>query len=141
MLLITVRDISVMGSYILVSANPSYSVLRIINIGDFLTRLEIIYAIIIISLLFFKVSIVYFAAVSGFSQLMKFNTYQFLINVFGVLIIIYAMAAFSAEYEHSVWLARAAAVYSMLFLFILPAATLIVAAIRKLPGKKDAKPA
>jgi len=140
LLIIVVRDIAVLGSYTLVSTMPSFSVLRLIDVAEILTRLEILYAVTLTALLFFKVSILYFAAVSGFSRLLKFDSYRFLIYIFGALIVVYSIGVFRASYENTLWVHRAAATYSTTFVFVLPAITLIVAIIRSRFKKKKENP-
>jgi spore germination protein KB len=140
MFFIVIRDIAVLGNYIAVSTIPSFAALRLIDIGEILTRLEVIYAFILIALYFFKVSVLFYASVSAFSRLMKFDSYKSLIYIFGSLIVVYGLAVFKSTFEHSEWLNTAVAGYSTFFLFILPAVTLIVALMRKLTMKEAAKP-
>ncbi|NCC48663.1 MAG: hypothetical protein EOM13_06380, partial [Clostridia bacterium] len=140
LLLITLRDIVILGNYTLVSTLPSFSVLRLINLAEIFTRLEILYAILLIVLLFFKVSILYFASVTAVSRLMKFSSYHFLVPVFGGLIVIYAISVFESSFEHMYWKNVAAPIYSTFFELVLPVVTLIVAAVRKVSAKEEAKP-
>jgi hypothetical protein len=80
--------------------------------------------------MFFKVSVLYYAAISGFRQLMNFQSHDFLVFIFGSFIVIYSVTIANAN-EHYAWLASgAAAIYSTLFLILLPAVTLITAASR-----------
>lgn len=141
LLIVTARDIAVLGSYTVVSTMPSFSVLRLIDVGDIFTRLESLYTAIHISLLFFNVSILYYATVSGFSRLLNVKSHQCFIHIFGALMITGALSVFESSYEHTQWNSSAAAIYATLFLFFLPAATLIAAAIRRLPGKETEHPA
>jgi len=131
LLLIILRDIVVLGQTgTLLFTYPSFMVLRFIDVGDILTRMEIIYAFILISLMFFKVIVFYYAAVSGFGRLMKFNTHEFLILIFGALIAIYSFTMMDAN-EHFEWLVSgAAAIHSTVFLVVLPVITLIAATAR-----------
>jgi spore germination protein KB len=129
-LFIIMRDISILGGYATYASMPTYAVVRLIDIGDILTRLEIIYAVTLITLLFFKVSILYFGTVKGFSQLFGIEKYEVFTFMMGVLVIVCAGSFFTSDSEHTEWF-RAAATYSTFFLFILPAVTLIVSEIRK----------
>jgi spore germination protein KB len=130
LLIIVLRDIMVLGQYNTISSMPTYSTIRLVDIGDVLTRLEIVYAVILMSLLFFKVCIVYFAAVSGFSRLFHIDSYQIFVCIFSVLIVIYAAALFVTVSEHIKWNITAAAMYSTFFILILPVLTLIVSFVR-----------
>lgn len=139
LLLIVARDITVLGDSVLFLTLPSYSVVRLINVGEILTRLEIVYSIILIMLLFIKVSAIMFATVSASARLMKFTSYSFLVNILGAFTILYAISVFPSESEHVEWTFRAAPMYSTLFLVVLPAVTLITAAIRKAIQKTPLK--
>jgi spore germination protein KB len=130
LLIIVLRDISVQGSYLSMTTLPTFSTIRLIDTGDVLTRLDIIYAAILISLYFFKISALYFATVSAFSKLVRFEPYKQLILIFGVLIVIYTNAMFMSVSEHTKWKMTTAATYSTFFIVVLPLLTLIVSAVR-----------
>lgn len=130
LLLIVFRDITVLGEFVSIFSMPTFSVIRYIDIADILTRLEIIYAIILIGLLFFKASVIYFAVISGLSKLLRFDSYQALVSVVGVFVVIYAAASFSSVAEHVYWNHTAAATYSTFFILVLPLVTLVVSHAR-----------
>ncbi len=136
-LLIVFRDIAVMGNYLLVSSRPTFSVVRLVNVGEILTRLEIIYAVLLVAMLFFKVSVIYYALVSGISRLLKLQSHKSLVVIFGVWIIVYAQAMFASGFEHMAWNMTAAAVYSTFFVLLLPVVTLSVALIRRVMPKSE----
>ena len=52
LLLVVLRDTVVLGKFTTIFSMPSYFTARYINIGDILTRVEIIYAIVLVGLLF-----------------------------------------------------------------------------------------
>ncbi len=130
LLLIVLRDITVLGKYTSIFAMPTFLSIRMIDIGDILTRLEIVYAVILVSLLFFKVSVVYYATVSSVGRLFETESYRPLIFIFGALIVLYAQASFALLAEHVEWNLTAAATYSTFFLLFLPLLTLIVSWLR-----------
>lgn len=139
-LVVVLRDVAVLGGYINLAANTANSVIRLINVGDILTRLEIVYAAILISMTFFKISILFFVTVSGLSRLFKLQSCKILVSIVGVLIIIYASAFFVSEAEHVQWLFTVAATYSTFFILILPLVTLIVLPLRGNNKKLQTKP-
>ncbi|NCU32359.1 MAG: hypothetical protein EOM23_05400 [Candidatus Moranbacteria bacterium] len=135
-LIIVLRDIAVLGPSTDLFANPSFAVLRFTNIGEILTRIEIIYVLLLIIIMFFKVAAIFYGAVKGFQQLMNFSSYQFLILILGSLMVLYSAVMFGAG-EHAKFLENGAAViHSTFFLVILPAVTLLVAAFRNISYKK-----
>lgn len=142
LLFVVLRDIISLGNFNTMYSMPTFSVIRLIDTGDVLTRLEIVYAVILIILLFFKVGIVYFATVSGISRLLNIEAYQIFIFVIGALSIIYASASFISSTEHAKWNLTAAATYSTIFLLVLPILTLFVSSVRggnkkQLPKRQD----
>lgn len=140
MLIITARDISVQGLFLLESTIPTFSVIRLIDLAEIFTRLEIIYAVILITLLFFKVNILFFAAVTGINRLMNFNSYKFLICIFGTLIMIYSMSLFPTNIELGQFgLSGTAEILASFFEILIPVATLMVAALRGLLKKSIGK--
>lgn len=135
-LLIVVRDIAVMGNYLLLTSSPTFNTIRLIDIGDILTRLEIINAVFLIILLFFKTSILMYATVKGIGKLFGIEQYTIFTFVIGVLIIISANSFFQSSIEQTDWF-KAAATYSTFFIFVLPIVTLIVSVIKKRAQKEE----
>lgn len=136
LLFIVLRDILVLGNYAMVEAMPTYATIRQIDIGDVLTRLEIIYAVTLICVLFFKVSILFYGTVSGFSEMLGIKQYEIFIYISGVLVIVCANMFFQSSAEQSKW-NEAAATYATFFLFVLPVITVIVSEFRK-SAKREA---
>ncbi len=130
LLVVVLRDTLVLGKFISIFSMPSYQVARYIDIGDILTRIEIIYAAILIFILFFKVSILYHSSVSGFCRVFGIESYQPFVYIFGALICIFAFASFATLANHTKWKMTVAPSYSTFFIFILPLLTLIVSFIR-----------
>lgn len=136
LLFIVSRDILVLGDMLLVFALPTYSVIRLIDVGDVLTRVEILYAVILIALMFIKISVLYYATVSAAARLAKTSSHIYLIRITGALSVIFGLSVFGAEYEHMDWTNRAAPIYSSFFIMLLPLLTLGTAAIRGLNKQK-----
>lgn len=128
LLFIILRDIVVLGDYI--ASIPTFLSVRLIDVGDFLTRLEIVYAVLLMSMMFFKVSILLFSTVSGVGKLFNIQQFKYFISIIGVLVIIGANSFFASSAEHSKW-HDAMATYSSFFLFVIPVFTLIVSEIKK----------
>lgn len=137
MIIIVLRDITVMGETTAYFSMPTFSVIRMIDIGDILTRLETVYSTILVTLLFFKVSIIYFALLSGMKRLFEFDSYKFLVQIVGVLIVVFAGGLIGSLADHTRWNLKAAPVYSTFFLLVLPLSTLIVSVIRSGVKKTD----
>lgn len=131
LLFVILRDIATLGPGINALTNPTFSAIRNINIGDILTRMDIIYISVLISLMFYKVTVLYYTSVSGIRRIMKFDEGKFLIYIFGVLVLIYSVSVFKSSSEHAEWLFNgAASMFQTLFLVILPVITLLIAVFR-----------
>jgi spore germination protein KB len=129
-LFLVVRDTAVLGGYVLYVQDPTFNTIRLIDVGDILTRLEIINAVLLITLLFFKVSILLYAVTAGVGQIFNIRESKVFSLIIGVLTVICANVFFVSSSEHQMW-SKAAATYATFFLFVLPLLTLIVSMFRK----------
>ena len=131
LLLIVIRDVSVMGEMISISAYPSHSSIRMIDVGDFLTRMDIVYISILIILMFYKVTVLIYASAAGLQRLLRLDSYKMLLNILCVLLVLYTMIIFKSSSEHVAWLMSGGAEFHhMFFVVLLPLVTLITALLR-----------
>ena len=139
LLVIVVRDVAALDGYLQYTNSPTFSSIRLIDIGDFLTRLEILYASILITTFTFKISVCYYAAIAGLARLFRIENYRIFTGVFGVLIVVATRGIFESAFEHNEW-KRSAPIYSTFFLILLPLIMLLVSFIRfgKYPQKNPA---
>jgi len=134
--IVTVRDIAVLGITSSIIAQPSFEAVRLINIANILTRLEIFVAIVLLVTFFIKVSVFYYAAVLSTAQLFNLRSYFPLVLPSGIiciaLAIILADSAMEQAYISSdVWL-----FYATPYELILPCLTLLIAKLRGLSPKQ-----
>lgn len=134
-LILVARDIAVMGGYTLYASSPTFNTIRLIDVGDILTRLEIINAVFQITLLFFKISIILYAVITGIGQLFNIKENTVFALVIGALTVLCSNFFFSSSSEHLLWF-RAAAPYAMFYQLILPLLMLIVSELRYKRDKK-----
>lgn len=131
-LVVTLRNTVVWGSLISVLANPTFEASRLINIGNTLTRMEILYASFLILLMFFRVTILLYATTSGIAQIFNLHSYRNFVPCVSVLVIMFSLFAFSSAVEHAYWGTHFAAIYSTLFEVMLPIFTIITMLLKKL---------
>lgn len=134
-LIIVMRDIAVMGDYTRYASSPTFSTIRLIDVGDVLTRLEIINAVFLMILLFFKTSILLYATVTGVGKLFHIERYDSFTFIIAAFVVVCANFFFKSSSEHMQWF-QAAATYATFFFVVLPLMTLIISEIRKKAGKK-----
>ncbi len=134
LLLISVRNTAVLGPTTALFATNSYMAVRLIDVGEFFTRVELFVAISLIGALFIKVMVLLYAMITGFKTVFGLKSATALIVPVGGLITVLATIAFSSTVSHAYAGMRYHAFFPLLFEFILPPVTLLVACIRKLPG-------
>jgi spore germination protein KB len=138
MLVIALSNITVLGQSARIYPFPSMATIRQIDVGDVLTRLDIVYISIQIVLIFYKVTVLFYASVCGVGELFGFSPMRHLTGIMGVLLVVYAMSVFKSLSEHQEFLLNGAApMYNMFFSVILPILTLITAFCRGLFRKAD----
>lgn len=126
-ILVILRNTAVLGPLFAYLSSPTYEAIRFVNIGNTLTRMEVLYAGILVMLMFFRVSIVFFAAVVGLKQVFHLRSHRRLVPIFAALIVLFSLTVFHTVAEHAYWGTNISAVYSTLFEVILPLITLLVA--------------
>ena len=133
LLLVVLRDIAVLGNTLSVFASPPLVTARLTNIGTSITRMEILFAIVLIMLLFFKITFLYYASVMAIAHVAGVRTYLRLVLVTGAFIIAYALTLYPSPTERAVTAGRTIPFAWMILETVIPGVTLLVAKVRKLP--------
>lgn len=136
-LLSVMRDTLVLGDTQTLFSVPSFETLRQINIADVLSRMEVLFALGLNIVLFFKISLLFYAVARGTAQIFELKTYRPLVTIIGALILIYALIMFDSPAEH---LASVHTVVPQIWMIVqvaFPVITLVVAAIRKFPAGRE----
>ena len=98
---ILVRDVAALGNTIDMFTSPSLMVMRLFSLGVNLGRLEVLFAVVLVMLLFFKIMVLYYVAVIAAAQLLKVKEYRHLVLSIGVLMALYGMTLYPSAIEHS----------------------------------------
>jgi spore germination protein KB len=130
-LAIVVRDIAVLGASTGILVDNSYSAVKMINIGEFLTRIELFVALNYTGTLFIKISVLYFVTVSASRQLLNLNSDRSLLILLGSIAVVLAVIKMDSTIDHKMWGSKYAAFFELPFLWILPPLSLLIAKIRK----------
>lgn len=133
-LIIFLRDILVLGDAITIAQYPSFETQRLIDVEEFFTRLEIFYALAIIIMLFYKTSVIIYAASLGISQVFNLSGFKHITISIGAIALIYSFFVFETTAENLEWGVDTASIFSTLFQAVIPAITIIVAKIIKRSG-------
>lgn len=137
LLVVVLRDIAVLGNTFPMFTLPGLVTLRLIDLGTALSRMEILFAIALIMLLFFKITFLYYVSVIAVAQIMKVKAYRHIVLAAGALVIVYGLTLYPNPVEHAASAQEIVPIIWTLFEFLLPLLTLIVAKIRKLPKAKE----
>lgn len=134
-LAVQLRDISILGSAISMYTLPGLIVLRLVNLGQALSRMEILFSAALMMLLYFKIAVLTYASTIAAAHLFKTTAYKRLALIMGVLIVAYAPTLFQSSVEHTISAWETTPFIWTPFEILFPLITLIVAKLRKLPQK------
>lgn len=132
MLAVILRDTAVLGNVGMLSAQPSFETLRMVNIGTALNRMEIVFAIVLIVQMVFKIMFLYYVTVLATAQLFKLKSYHPLVLIMGALITVYSTFAYPSTVVRATLGREALPIFWLLFELLLPLGLLIVGRARKL---------
>lgn len=121
-----ISEMLVLGPNRYVAYNfPAYAAVRMINIEEVITRMEIIVSAVFLIGGFVKISVCALVCCKGISRLFSFEDYRFLVTPIGILIIITAISSYSSIMEMSEWIKETWNYYALLFQVALPIIILI----------------
>jgi len=130
MLATVLRDTAVLGKAMNLFSIPSLEVYRMVHLTESMGRVEILFSIALIILLFSKVMLLYYAATLAFGQMLSMSSHRPIVLAVGALITVYAQVVNRSSLTHLALGTESAPVFWTLFELLLPLATLIVAALR-----------
>lgn len=111
---------------------PFYAVIRLVNVADFLERIESVHMAIWILGAFIKISFTYYLAVLGLSQLLNLKDYRPLVLPTGTIIISLSLLVAPSLVELRKFTSyKIFAPYSYFFILFIPFLLLLTAIIRK----------
>lgn len=141
-LLVTVRSLLSLGvENILILYFPSYASVRLINIGEFLQRIEISVTIVFILVGFIKISMCLYAASTGTAKVLNIPNYRQIVAPVGLAMMILASIIYNNTMEMFEWAHKIYPYYALPFQIFLPLFILISAEIKlRLMKKKTASP-
>lgn len=133
LIMVVARNAAVLGQMVVTYSYPSYITAQVIDIGDVLTRVEVLVAINLITMGFFKISVVFYGTALGLAQVFNLRSYRPIILPVGILMVILALTNVGSTVEMFDFANRGYPIYTVPFQIGIPLITLFVAKIRKLP--------
>ncbi len=115
---------------------PSYASVRLINIGDFLQRIEVLVSTVFLFAGFVKISICLYAASSGMAKVLNMDDYRYVVTPVGLLMMALAAFVYPNVMEMFEWANKIYKFYAFPFEIILPLIVFIGAEIKIRTGSK-----
>lgn len=132
---VILRNAAVLGILNSILVLPSYQTARLINVGEIITRMEILIAMIVLANEFIKTCIFYYSTVLALAQLIKLRSYKHLVIPTGIISVCAAGFMFSSSVEHAAYAANIYPIYATPVIFLLPTISLLLTNFRKLSKK------
>ena len=135
---ITMLCILVLGSNTTASqVYPSYTLAKVINVGDFITRIEAFMATLWTLALFFKVALYFYAGVFGLSKILNIKEYRLLTIPVGAIVLVISIIIFPNIIYQRIFNEDNAIAMSIVVGLLFPLLATIVFLLRKKKFKKD----
>jgi spore germination protein KB len=133
---IILRDLFALGVLGDSDVQASYQVAKLIDIGDIITRMETIIAVILLFNVFIKITIFSYSTVLGVAQLLKLRTYKPIASSIIILGMVFSITMFSGSINQSYYGANIYPVYAWIPEVIFPLASLIIGKRKRLKIQK-----
>jgi spore germination protein KB len=127
----SVRSIGVLGPAEALFTYPAYSASKLIDLGDILTRVEIITAFDFLVLVFFKITLLILITMKTAHEIIGTKSYQTLATPFWILFSLIGVHNFSNNNENIMFANNVYPFLALPFQVFIPTLTLIVAMLRK----------
>jgi spore germination protein KB len=130
------RDVVCLGPLISYMSLPSFEAVRMINLANVITRIESLYAVLNLSLLFLKLCILLYACTRGIAQMTRLKQYKHLLFAVGAFVCVYGLTIYDSTIGHGYSGSFVTPFLWLIFEYFLPCIALVAAAIRRRKEKK-----
>jgi len=130
-LFIVIRDWAVLGTVTTYLKAATYQTVSLTDIAGVLTRLEVLFSIILVLGLFYAVTIEFYSLTLSIAQVFKVKTYKPYVFIIGIILVCLSNFIFSSGMEHAYFTTNIDPAFLGFFGALLPAITLLIAVIRK----------
>lgn len=136
LILAALRNTAALGALRPLQVYSSYGATRLIDLANFFTRLESLVAVDFLGTAFLKICVLLFGVSLGLSQLLGLKSYKPVVFPTGILMGALSLLNFQNVGENLAVADRGWPVYAAFFQIVIPAVTLLVVALRRLPGRE-----
>lgn len=132
MVIVHFREVISLGPMISFATLPSYEAVRMIDISNILSRTESLFALLLVSLTFFKTLILFYVCLAGTSQIFRLDSYRHLIIMLALFLVVYAVEAYGSPSSNIFWGKNVSPFIWNSFTVILPLVTLVCSQVKSL---------
>ena len=129
-IIITIRNIAMLGNMVGSFYFPSYAAVSMISIGDFIQRMEVAVAFVFVFGVFIKISICLLTACKGIEKIFNLSDYRSIVIQTGLLMIYFSYIVFDNSMEMIYWAFKVYPYYAFPLQVILPIIIWILAEIK-----------
>ena len=129
-IIITIRNIAVLGNMLGSFYFPSYEAVSMIDIGDFIQRIEVTVSIEFIFGVFIKSSICLLVACKGIEKVFNLKDYRSVVIQTGLLMIYFSYIVYDNSMEMKYWAFKVYPYYAFPMQVILPIIVWVIAEIK-----------
>lgn len=130
--IVAIRNTAALGNTETMLSSSSFQSIRLIDIGNVFTRMDLLIGIAQTMLIFLKSTVFYYATVICLSQLFRLKTYLPLVLPVGGSAVILAATAWKSSAEVYRLVNSSAIIFQSLFTLFFPALSLLIAKLRNL---------
>ncbi|WP_411681131.1 GerAB/ArcD/ProY family transporter [Clostridium thailandense] len=127
---IILENTAILGNIGSIHAFPSYQVAKLINIGEIITRMETLIAVMLLFNVFLKTCLFYYATVLSVAQFFKLRSYRALVIPVGIINIVLAIIIYNSPVDQAYGAANIYPIYAIPFIILFPIASLLIAHVR-----------
>lgn len=131
------RVIATLGATSEIYTYPVFQAVRLINVRNVLTRLEVLVAIVVLTLGFIKITVLLFGAALGTAQILGLQSYHSVVLPVGAIMAVLSLVNFSDVTENLVFIQQAYPIYAVPFQVGIPLLVLFVALVRRMPRRES----
>jgi len=133
LLITTIRNTGLLGSTRAITNYTSFQAVRLINIGEIFTRLEILVVINFLTMGFLAVSLLFYSTALGMAQIFKLRTYLPLVLPLGALLTCISIILFENILEYQRFSEAITPYFALPFQVGIPLLSLLICKIKGLP--------
>ena len=101
--LVQIREVLTLGPLLPFAVQPSYETLRMVDLETVVTRIESIYAFLMVSLTLFKACTILYASASGIAQVTRAESPRPMVFLLGGLAAVYGVKAYGSTLDSLYW--------------------------------------